>query len=125
MGKGEAKHTNPKSKTPMIRLTVLYNLAAHVNEEEFVKWRLGDHQRENATQPGVLRTDFAIAQDAWPPGTPPRYRYMTTADWPDMETFRAAFYAPAMQASLYKNIDMLADPVFLISEIMTSSETKA
>lgn len=107
----------------MIRLTVLYNLAPHINEEEFLSWRLGDHQKENSSSPGVLRTDFAITKEAWPPGTPPRYRFMTTADWPDMETFRAAFYEPGMQESMLKNLDTLGDPVFLVSEILVSNES--
>jgi len=104
----------------MVRLTVLYNLAADQDEEAFLHWRLGEHQRENATQPGVLYTDFGLVQGAWPDGAPVPYRFMTIADWPDMESFRAAFYEPGMQADMFKNLPMLADPIFLVSEIMTS-----
>ncbi len=71
----------------MIRLTVLYNLAADQDEEAFLNWRLGEHQQENASQPGVLYTDFALVQGAWPDGAPVPYRFMTIADWPDMESF--------------------------------------
>lgn len=68
----------------MVRLTVLYNLAPGQDEQEFLRWRLGTHQHENATQPGVLRTDFGMAVHAWPADTTPPYRFMTTAEWPDM-----------------------------------------
>ncbi|MEZ4661282.1 MAG: hypothetical protein R2911_27345 [Caldilineaceae bacterium] len=43
---------------------------------------------------------------------------MTTADWPDMESFRAAFYAPQMQDGLKESLKMLKDPLFLVSEIL-------
>lgn len=105
----------------MIRLTVLYNLAPGVDEEEFLRWRLGDHQQENLSQPGVLHTDFTIVQTAWPEGTALPYRFMTTADWPTMEAFRAAFYDPAYQEELRGNLRKLADPLFLIGEIAASS----
>jgi len=106
----------------MIRLTVLYNLAPDQDEEAFLRWRLGEHQHENATQPGVVRTDFGMAVGAWPDGTPIPYRFMTTADWPDMESFRAAFYSPEQQADLFKNRHKLGDAIFLVTEILTSTE---
>lgn len=109
----------------MIRLTVLYNLAPDQDEETFLRWRLGEHQHENATQPGVVRTDFGMAVGVWPDGSPIPYRFMTTADWPDMESFRAAFYSPQQQADLIKNRHMLTDAVFLVTEILTSTETSA
>jgi uncharacterized protein (TIGR02118 family) len=105
----------------MIRLTVLYNLPSDADEEEFLRWRLTDHQAANAAIPGVQRTDFARIDAAWPQGTKPPYRFMTIAEWPDRETFEKAFYEPKMQASLQENVKKLADPVFLISEILTSS----
>ena len=37
----------------MIRLTVLYNLPEGTDEAEFLRWRLGEHQAENAAMPGV------------------------------------------------------------------------
>jgi len=104
----------------MVRLTVLYNLAADQDEETYLKWRLGAHQQENESQPGVLYTDFALVQGAWPDGASVPYRYMTIADWPDMESFRDAFYDPGMQADMFKNLALLADPIFLVSEIVTS-----
>lgn len=102
----------------MIRLTVLYNLQPDVDEGEFLRWRLTDHQAENIGMPGVMRTDFARIDRGWPEGATPPYRFMTTADWPDMESFENAFYNPGFQAGLRENLKMLDEPVFLISEIL-------
>jgi hypothetical protein len=107
----------------MIRLTVLYNLKPFVDEEEFLQWRLMEHQNANASIHGVIRTDFARIDAAWPPETKPPYRFMTTLDWADLENFKQGFYDPEVQAGLKKNMEMLSDPVFLISEILTI-ETK-
>jgi hypothetical protein len=109
----------------MIRLTVLYNLKPFVDEEEFLKWRLGAHQQSNAAMPGVLRTDFARIEGVWPDGAPVPYRFMTTADWPDMASFRAAFYEPQALAALEKNLEMLSDPIFLVSEILVNQTVEA
>lgn len=109
----------------MIRLTVLYNLADDQDEDKFLEWRLTEHQADNASMPGVLRTDFARVGESWPPGTTPPYRFMTTADWPDKETFEAAFYDPAEQAALKENLKLLKDPVFFISEILVSESPNA
>jgi hypothetical protein len=105
----------------MIRLTVLYNLPPGADEDEFLRWRLTDHQAANTSTPGILRTDFGLIEAAWPAGAPSPYRFMTIVDWPDRETFERAFYAPEMQASLRENLKKIADPVFLISEILISS----
>ena len=102
----------------MIRLTVLYNLQPYVDEQEFLEWRLTDHQESNMGMPGVLRSDFARIEDSFPDGSTPPYRFMTTADWPDMETFKATFYSEESQAGLEENLKMLKEPVFLISEIL-------
>lgn len=102
----------------MIRLTVLYNLAPDTDEEEFLEWRLSDHQEANLAIPGVVRTDFARIDDSWPTDTEPRHRYMTTVDWPDRESFEEGFYDPEVQAELEENLALLSDPVFLISEIL-------
>jgi hypothetical protein len=106
----------------MVRLTVMYNLPAGSDEEAFLRWRLGDHQRSNAGMPGVVRTDFAIVASAWPRGAPARHRFMTIAEWPDRESFERAFYDPEAVAALEENLKRLDDPVFLVSEILTSSE---
>jgi hypothetical protein len=107
----------------MVRLTVMYNLPAGSDEAEFLRWRLGDHQRDNAGVPGVVRTDFAVVESAWPVGAAVRHRFMTVAEWADRESFERAFYDPAAVKALEENLKKLDDPVFLISEILTSSES--
>ncbi len=108
-------------KHDMIRLTVLYNLPPGTDEAEFLRWRLTDHQAANAATPGILRTDFARIETAWPEDVKSPYRFMTIVDWPDRDSFERAFYAPEMQASLQENLKKIADPVFLISEVLTST----
>ena len=105
----------------MIRLTVLYNLPPGTDEEAFLKWRLTEHQAANASIPGVIRTDFARIDHAWPPGTSPRHRFMTIAEWPDRESFEEGFYHPAIQAGLQEDVKKITDAVFMISEILTPS----
>lgn len=105
----------------MIRLTVLYNLTPGEDEETFLRWRLGSHQEENAGLPGVQHTDFGIVKEGWPDSAPAPYRFMTTAEWPDMESFRAAFYDTAYQEKLHTDLHFLDKPVFLISEILAST----
>lgn len=102
----------------MIRLTVLYNLQPDVDEDEFLAWRLTEHQAENMSSPGVLRSDFARIDGGWPAGSVPPYRFMTTADWADRESFEASFYDFDAQMSLQRDIKRLKDPLFLISEIL-------
>lgn len=106
----------------MIRLTVMYNLPAGSDEEAFLRWRLGEHQQANAGAPGVLRTDFAVVESALPHVAPARHRFMTVAEWPDRESFERAFYAPEALEALEANLAKLDDPVFLVSEVLTSSE---
>ena len=108
----------------MIRLTVLYNLQPDIDEEQFLAWRLTEHQQSNSSTRGVVRTDFSRNNLAWPPDTEPRYRFMTTAEWPNMESFEEAFYDPSFQAELKKNLKMLRDPVFLIGDVLANSETE-
>lgn len=67
---------------------------------------------------GVIQSDFARIDQVWPNGKKAPYRFMTTADWPDMESFENAFYDPGYQESLQENLKMLKEPVFLISEIL-------
>ena len=102
----------------MIRLTVLYNLQPHVDETEFLEWRLTEHQEENMSAPGVLRSDFARIDDSYPDSSTPPYRFMTTADWADRESFEASFYDDKVQSSLQQSMTMLKDPLFLISELL-------
>lgn len=109
----------------MIRLTVLYNLSPDTDEEEFLKWRLTEHQDANLAIPGVMRTDFSRIAQAWPEGTEPPYRFMTTVDWPDMQSFKKGFYDPEVQAGLKQNLRTLSNPVFLISEILIDQKKGA
>ena len=106
----------------MVRLTVLYNLPPGADEAAFLEWRLNEHQRNNASRPGVLRTDFAVVESAWPRGAKPRHRFVTIAEWPDRESFEAAFYDPDALARFEENLKLLDDPVFLIGEVLASSE---
>lgn len=107
----------------MIRLTVLYNLNPYVDEDEFLEWRLTDHQKENMSQSNVVRSDFSRIMKSWPEGTSSPYRFMTTADWPDMESFENDFLDPVALEKLQENLKMLKEPIFLISEILIE-ETK-
>lgn len=108
----------------MIRLTVLYNLPPGTDEAEFLQWRLGEHQQENASMEGVVRTDFSRADERWTaqdPHAPPPYRFMTIADWPDRESFEKSFYDPAVQAKLREDVKKIDNAVFLISEVLVST----
>lgn len=105
----------------MIRLTVLYDLAPGTDEAAFLEWRLGAHQAANAAMPGVLRTDFARVEGVWPPDAPRPYRFMTVAEWPDRASFERAFYDPEAQASLQRDMVRLANPLFLITEVLAEA----
>ena len=109
----------------MIRLTVLYKLKPDVNEEEFIKWRLTEHQTANSGIAGVIRTDFTRIDSAWPNEKEPPYRFMTTVDWPDMQSFETGFYDPNVQQGLAKNLEMLQDPVFVVGEILAKESKGA
>ena len=102
----------------MIRLTVMYNLPDGASEEEFLHWRLGEHQEANAGMAGVLRTDFARIDETLPRGAQPPYRFMTIAEWADRETFEKAFYADGEQESLEEDLKRIKDAVFLVSEVL-------
>ena len=108
----------------VIRLTILYNLPPGSDEEEFLRWRLGEHQTENAAAPGVIRTDFGRVDTCWPSAEKPPYRFMTTADWPDRESFEAAFYDEALQAQLQEDLKKISDSLFLISEILAETQNE-
>src|SRR5215213_9495609 len=56
----------------MIRLTVLYNLPPDQDEEEFLKWRLGEHQSANMSIEGVVASEFhKVLSDAAGATRPP------------------------------------------------------
>jgi len=110
----------------MIRLIVLYNLPPGADEAEFLRWRLTDHQESNASMPGVLRTDFSRVYESWGQKigretAPTPFRFMTIADWPDKESFEKTFYSPDYQADLMENLKIIANPVFMIAEVLTET----
>lgn len=108
----------------MIRLTILYNLPEGTDEAEFLRWRLGEHQQTNASMPGVVRTDFARVDERWTPQAlhvPSPYRFMTIAEWDNRDSFEQSFYDPQVQAELQEDLKKIADPLFLISEILVST----
>ena len=107
----------------MVKLTVMYDLHPEADHEEFIKWRTTDHQKENMAIPGVIKSDFYIIKDSWKiPEC--RYRYMTEAYWPDMETFEKAFYDPEYQKKLAESLKKISDPLFLISEEFMSESSR-
>lgn len=105
----------------MIRLTVLYNLPPGSDEAEFLQWRLGEYQDSNASMKGVIRTDFARIDGSYPKYLRPPYRFMTVVEWPHKESFEASFYSPEVQEKLKEDLKLIAEPLFLISEILTES----
>ena len=102
----------------MIRLTVLYKLKPEVNESEFLKWRMTEHQVSNSNMFGVIDTTFTKINSAWPANQDSPYRFMTTIDWADMESFEKGFYEPEIQKKLEENLKLLTDPQFLIGEVL-------
>ena len=107
---------------PMIRLTVLYNLPDGQMEESFLEWRLTEHQTNNESMPGVIRTDFARITDQWPAGVMPKYRFQTLVEWADRESFTAGFYREDVQKSLKENLKKLGEYTFIVTELLIESE---
>jgi len=103
----------------VIKLTVVYNLPAGADHEEFLKWRTTTHQESNMSIPGVIKSDFYVIKRAWKMDEAP-YRYMTEAYFPDLETFEKAFFDADYQAELEESLGRIADPLFLISEEVLS-----
>lgn len=75
----------------------------------------GSIKKKIMSSPGVIRSDFARVDSLTFDEDDPPYRFITTADWPDMESFRKAFYDPEMQASL-KGITQAAQGSALFGE---------
>lgn len=105
----------------MVKLTVIYDLLPGADHEAFMRWRTTEHQAENMALPGVLKSDFYVIQEGWPDKETP-YRYMTEAYFPNMETFRQAFFEPDLQAKLRESSKTVANPIFLISEEVITEE---
>jgi hypothetical protein len=98
---------------------VLYNLPPGADHEEFIRWRTTTHQKENMALSGIIKSDFYAVQRAWQRDEAP-YRYMTEAYFPDIETFEKTFFDPEYQKRLAKSLELVADPLFLISEEVIS-----
>lgn len=49
------------------------------------------------------------------------YRYITEAYWPDMKSFKSAFFDPGYQKKLMDSLKKIAHPVFLVSEEVLSA----
>lgn len=107
----------------MVKLTVIYNLPAGADHEEFLRWRTTEHQQENMALPGVIKSDFYVIKESWPDRKTPPYRYMTEAYFPDMETLHRTFFDPDYQQRLAESLKRIADPIFLISEELLSETT--
>lgn len=107
----------------MIRLTVLYNLAAGYDEEEFIAWRKSEHHKYVNSMSGVVRNEFSRIDRISPHDIVPSFRFQTIVDWPDRESFEAAFYSEQAQDKLRKDQEKLGDQIFIVSEILTSSES--
>ena len=106
----------------MIRLTVMYNLPPDQDEHEFLNWRRGEHQSANMSMQGVVASQFhKVIGDA--SGDAPAYRFLTTVDWPDRESFERGFYEPQVQSALKENLQKISDPVFLVSELLISESS--
>jgi hypothetical protein len=103
----------------MVKLTVIYNLPPGADHEEFLKWRTTEHQEDNMSIPGVIKSDFYIVKSSFQRKEAP-YRYMTEAYFPNMETFEKSFFDPDYQASLAESLKRIAEPLFLISEEVIS-----
>jgi hypothetical protein len=107
----------------MVKLTVIYNLPPGADHEEFLKWRTTEHQEDNMSMPGIIKSDFYSIQNSWQRKEAP-YRYITEAYFPDMETFKKSFFDPDYQANLAKSLERIADPLFLISEEVISQASE-
>jgi hypothetical protein len=103
----------------LIKLTVMYNLPPGADHDEFLRWRTTEHQKDNMSRPGVIKSDFYVIKNAWKKDEAP-YRYMTEVYYPDMETFNKSFFDLDYQVELAKSLERISDPVFLISEEVIS-----
>lgn len=103
----------------LIKLTVMYNLPPGADHDEFLKWRTTDHQKDNMSRPGVIKSDFYTVKNAWKMAHAP-YCYMTEVYYPDMETFEKSFFDPDYQVELARSLERISEPLFLISEEVIS-----
>lgn len=107
----------------MVKLTVIYDLPPGADHEEFLKWRTTEHQQDNMSQPGVIKSDFYVIKKVWKRDSMP-YRYITEAYYPDMQTFEKSFFDEKYQKELAVSCKRIAEPLFLISEEVISEENR-
>ncbi len=103
----------------MIRLSVFYTIPPDADEDQYVSWRLTAHQDYIKSMPGVIRSDFCRITDSWPAETALNYRFMSTTDWPDRESYERAFLNDQAQADLRENLRKLGSYVFTVSEVLS------
>jgi hypothetical protein len=103
----------------MVKLTVIYDLPPGADHEEFLKWRTTEHQKDNMSVPGVIKSDFYAIKRVWKKENL-IYRYITEAYYPDMETFEKSFFDEDYQVDLAESLKRIAEPLFLISEEVIS-----
>ena len=106
----------------MIRLTVLYNLAEDMNEEEFIQWRQETHQDYVESMPGVIHTDFSRITRSWPKDVAPKFRFQTIVDWPDVESFEKAFFNDSAQEKLKDDNEKIGESLYIVSEVLSGGE---
>jgi hypothetical protein len=115
----------------MVKLTVIYTLPEGADHEAFLTWRTTEHQEENMDIPGVIKSDFYAVRNLYSHGNgaarearleeePLRYRYITEAYWPDMESFQTAFFDTGYQEKLMESLKKVANPLFIVSEEVLS-----
>jgi len=105
----------------MIRLTVLYNLAAGADEDAYVAWRMSAHAAYIRAMPGVVNASFGRVVEEWSNGETSGYRFQSTVEWPDRPSFEQAFYADQAQADLKRNLEKLGAYRFIVIELLAGA----
>jgi hypothetical protein len=124
----------------MVKLTVIYTLPEGADHKAFLKWRTTEHQKENMEIPGVIKSDFYAIREIYSHKSrsteneqdpksedrlnqeplPLSYRYITEAYWPNMKSFKSAFFDSGYQERLMDSLKKIANPIFLVSEEVLS-----
>ena len=106
----------------MVKLTVLYNLPEGTDHDEFIKWRTGPHQAENASAPHVLKTDFYRTKTTVL--GEPAFEYVTEAYFETMEKLEASLFNKESLAKLKEDSKRGKDFIFLVSEELASTDNR-
>lgn len=107
----------------MVKLTVMYNLAPEADADEFLRWRLEEHQQNNARRKGVLRTDFYVAERTIL--GPPKFQFITEAYYQNMEALEKDFLTDEAQQHIATLVaeHKLVDFTAIISTEYAASES--